>query len=390
MKLPVPLSGADPGRAMRSARRDQVLSRQIHLTVDALTAIWEEVLHRSPIFPEDNFFDLGGDSELAVTLFLEIEKAMGQSLPVAAIYNAPTVLTLAEELERVSPRFSPLVLLKNGDAEPPVFLVAGVGGSVVYFARLAKNLTVNHPVYAVEARGLDGTRPPDERVEDMATACLRTVQARQPNGPYLLVGHSLGGLVMLEVAQRLVGRGEEVALLAFLDTYPHPRYWRLSSWATGLMRNFGWHVSAAIRLGLPEALPYLCQRCGNLIDHVRVRSRIGKQHRGSAALVDLPKEMRRVADSGRAAWASYRPRFYPGTITYLKAEAPGGGGIWPTDPAAVWRSLARSLDIYPVPGNHRTMLAVHAKAAATQLSLAVERALAREQAARPSEPGRHS
>jgi acetoacetyl-CoA synthetase len=365
---------------MGSANQDLVPSRQSHLTVDALVALWEKVFNRSPIFPNDNFFDLGGDSVLAVALCLAIEKEMGQSLPAAAIYDAPTVLTLAGELERVSPRFWPLVLLKQGEAEPPLFLAAGVGGSMTYFARLARNLSVNRPVYAIEARGLDRMRPPDDRVEDMATACLRTVQARQPNGPYLLAGHSLGGLVMLEAAQRLIDRGEEVALLALLDTYPHPRYWRLSLWAVSLMRNIAWHLSAAARLRLPDRLPYLRQRCDNLIDHIRVRSRIGDRHRGFAALAGLPKGMEVVADSGRTAWTEYRPRFYPGTITYLKAEAAAGGGIWPTDPAAVWRSLARSLEIYPIPGNHRTMLAVHSKAAAARLSLAVERALAGRQA----------
>src|SRR6516164_2082723 len=82
---------------------------------DRLVSIWERVLQRSPIPHHSNFFDLGGDSLLAVSLFLEIEREIGQSLPITAIYDAPTVATMAALLEQPGIRkFTPLILLKAG------------------------------------------------------------------------------------------------------------------------------------------------------------------------------------------------------------------------------------------------------------------------------------
>src|SRR6202041_4002891 len=101
---------------------------------DSLTTIWEHVLQHSPIGPEDNFFDLGGDSLSAVTLFLEVEKLCGRQLPSVMIYNTPTIAALAAELEQPSPsRLPPLVLLREGPAGAPVFIAPGLGGSVIDF-----------------------------------------------------------------------------------------------------------------------------------------------------------------------------------------------------------------------------------------------------------------
>jgi acetoacetyl-CoA synthetase len=350
-------------------------SRQTHLAIEALIPIWEKVLDRSPISAADNFFELGGDHDLAVALSRAIEESTGQRLPVTTIYNAPTVAGLAKELEGVSPRFSPLVLLKRGDNEPSLFIAAGAGGSIVYFSRLAKGFSPNHSVYAIEARGLDGVRAPHGRVEDMAEDCLNSVLGRQPHGPYLLAGHSLGGLVMLEVAQRLVNRGEEIALLALIDTYPHPRYWPLSLWIISAILNFSGSISKATRLRRNEVLPFLRKRCENFVDHALMRSRLIASHRSDAALAELPGQLKSVSESSRAAWSCYRPCYYPGRITFMRAEVPRGGGIWPTDPVKIWGALAGSLDLQTVRGNHRTILATHTGALSAQLSLAVERAL---------------
>jgi thioesterase domain-containing protein len=370
------ISKTERDKSKRAKMRSLAPLRQTHLAIDALIPIWEKVLDRSPVSPQDNFFDLGGDAALAHVLFTAIEEATGETLPVTTIYDAPTVAGLAKEMERISPRFSPLVLLRPGDDEPPLFMAAGAGGSIVYFSRLAKSFSLNRPIYAIEARGLDGVHPPFDLVEDMAESCLKTVQARQPHGPYLLAGHSLGGLVMLEVAQRLISRGENITLLALVDTYPHPRHWPLTSWIASMIQNTTAHISTAAQLRKGELLPYIRERYRNLLDHVRVRCRAGAQHRGSAALPELPGQMRSVAESSRMAWTRYRPCYYPGRITFLRAEVASGGGMWPIEPVAVWGRLAQSLDIQTVPGNHRSLLATQTRALAAQLSLSVERALA--------------
>ena len=174
---------------------------------EALIPIWERVLQQSPIGPDDNFFDLGGDSLSAVTLFLEVEKLCGRQLPPVMIYNTPTIAALAAELEQPSiPRLPPLVLLRKGSAEPPVFIAHGLGGSVIDFYRLLTHIRCDRNVYGMQARGIDGVDEPFATIEEMAQYHLDAIRAVQPHGPYLFVGYSLGGLVCMEIAQRLTRR----------------------------------------------------------------------------------------------------------------------------------------------------------------------------------------
>jgi acetoacetyl-CoA synthetase len=350
-------------------------ARQSHLAVAGLIKTWETVLRRSPIFADDNFFDLGGDPPLAAALCRAIEETTGQNVPVTAIYKAPTVAALAQELERIFPRFESLVLLKDGNAEPPLFMAAGAGGSFIRFLQIAKRVSPDHPVYAIEARRPDAMQPPDNRIEEIAKSVQRTVLGRQPTGPYLLAGHSFGGLLMLEVAQNLIGQGEKVSLLALFDTYPHPHCWPLTPWIAGMTRMIGGRLSAASRMRMTDMLPYLRRQSWNFIDHFRARRTGAELLTTAAQYADWPDWMRVAYERDLVAWSRYRPRYYPGTITFLKADT-ARGGLWPNDPAAVWGDLVESLDVHTVPGSHLTMLTTHARALGAELSRCIERALA--------------
>ncbi len=190
-------------------------------TIDTLTVIWKQVLHLSSVGMDDNFFDLGGDSSLALELFNEIALACGCELPPVTIYHAPTIAALAELIEQPStPRVPPIVRLKDG-CEPPIFIAHGLGGSVIDFYQVVKYIETPRAIYGLQAKGIDGVEEPFDRIEDMARFSLDAVRELQPHGPYFMVGFSLGGLVMLEMAQQLVAQGEKVALLAMLDSYPH-------------------------------------------------------------------------------------------------------------------------------------------------------------------------
>ncbi len=110
-----------------------------------LTGIWSRLLQTSPIAPEDNFFDLGGDSLLAVNMFLEIERATGRHFEITTIYDAPTISELAGLMETETVRgFSSLVKLKSGEGAP-FFIVHGIGGTVVELASLGKAIAIANP-----------------------------------------------------------------------------------------------------------------------------------------------------------------------------------------------------------------------------------------------------
>ncbi len=137
-------------------------------TIETLTTIWQRVLRRSPIDRDDNFFDLGGTDELAVRMCAEIGQAHGRRLPSATLRKAPTIATLAALLDQPVPQFTPFVQIKEGSELPPIFIAHGLSGTI-QVGKLAKHIQTEHPIYGVQAKGINGTEEPFDRLEDMAS-----------------------------------------------------------------------------------------------------------------------------------------------------------------------------------------------------------------------------
>jgi acetoacetyl-CoA synthetase len=330
----------------------------------SLTAIWERLLQRSPIGADENFFDLGGDSLLAITLFLEIAKATGRDLPITTIYEAPTIAELAATLERdATPQFSPLVLVKAGDDDlPPLFIAHGLGGNVMEIFPLAKRVQSPRPIYAIQAKGVDGGGVPHERVEDMAQLYLDAIRKVQPHGPYFLVGYSFGGLVALEMAQRLSAEGETIAFLGMLDTYPHPRFWPVACRVGVLARLARRHAVALMHMAFGEIAPFLKERLARLSIYFGLRS---ANPRNAGTSRSSQPSLQLVFDYADVAWTRYRPRLYDGNITFLRPEI---CLRFPHDPLTMWGKLARKLDIRTVPGDHISMVKERVDGLASALS----------------------
>jgi acyl carrier protein len=161
-----------------------------------LVAIWEQVLGITPIGVRDNFFALGGYSLLALRMFSAIEQTFGKRLPMAVLFQAPTIEQLADVLadEGCTVRWRSLVAIQPEGKKSPFFAVPGVGGNVLVFARLAKLLGDDQPFYGLQARGLDGREKPFMRVEEMAAHYIDEIRSVQPRGPYLIGGTCTGGL----------------------------------------------------------------------------------------------------------------------------------------------------------------------------------------------------
>lgn len=187
---------------------------------EKLRRIWEDLLNVRPIEPDQNYFDLGGDSLLAVQMFAQIDKVFELKLPVATLFEAPTIADLAKILVREAPtsRSSSLVAIQPKGSRPPFFCMHGAGGNVLIYRELSQHLGEDQPFYGLQSQGLDGSCEPQTRIEDMAAIYMREICRIQPRGPYYLGGYCLGGTIAYEVAQQLRTKGEKVALLAMLDT----------------------------------------------------------------------------------------------------------------------------------------------------------------------------
>ncbi|WP_455827269.1 cytochrome P450 [Pseudomonas graminis] len=183
--------------------------------------------------------ELGLDSVQTMELMGRIERHLQVEIPVSKIFGARSVEDIADVLlqlvvsNEVSPdqRQSSVGLVKSSPVRltqaltlqalslpAPIFCVCGLGGMPHYLLPLSNALAHARPLVFFQAVGVDGAESPLGSVEEMAQRYLQEMKAIQPTGPYVLAGHSFGGLVIYEMAQRLTEQGEQVENLLLLDT----------------------------------------------------------------------------------------------------------------------------------------------------------------------------
>jgi acetoacetyl-CoA synthetase len=346
------------------ASESGLMQKSVSTMVDVLTPIWERVLRRPAIQQDDNFFDLGGDSLLAVELFAEIERVCGREMAPVTIYCAPTISSLAAVLdEPAAPRFPPVLQLKAGTEGSPIFLAHGLAGTAMDFYQLVKYVQTQRPIYGMQAKGTDGVEEPFERVEDLAQYHLNAIREIQPHGPYYLIGYSLGGLVTLEMAQRLTAQGEKVALLAMLETYPHPRFLSLRQRVRLAIRLVRHRATTVSRLPIRDALSYIIRPSERRL-YVTRDSSVNGSGPVPAGASNTPT-MQRARESAYRSLTRYRPHFYNGSIKFVKAETLTD---FPDNPAAIWSGLADRFHTETVPGDHLGILGTHYERLASAVS----------------------
>jgi len=166
-----------------------------------LLDVWRDLLGISNIDIHDDFFELGGHSLLAAMLAAEIQKKTGRIVPLATLFRAPTIASLADLLRwNDEPEFSHLVALRANGSGRPLYIVHGMFGNVMQLRELAERLDTDRPIYGVQARGADLRLQPHTTTADMAAAYASAIREVQPSGPYALAGYSFGGLIAYEMA----------------------------------------------------------------------------------------------------------------------------------------------------------------------------------------------
>ncbi|WP_409180685.1 amino acid adenylation domain-containing protein [Amycolatopsis sp. VS8301801F10] len=190
-----------------------------------LAGLFAEVLGLPGVDIDADFFALGGHSLLAAHLVTRVREALGADLPIRAVFQWPTVAGLSERLsassgtdEHADPFGVVLPIRPAGEREPLWFIHPGIGLSWAYLG-FAHHLDENWPLYGIQARGFDGSRVPGS-VGEMVDDYLEQILRVQPEGPYRLVGLSLGGTLAHAMAAELQRRGRRVATLALLDCVP--------------------------------------------------------------------------------------------------------------------------------------------------------------------------
>jgi thioesterase domain-containing protein len=354
-----------------------------------LVNIWQEVLGIRPIGVRDNFFELGGHSLMAVRLLAQVEERMGERLPLSIIFQGATVEHLASVLrQRAWEKLPPVIVpIQPGGTRTPLFFVHAAGGHVFSYTALARSLGQDQPFYGLQARSADDEHDSHTDIESLAADYIEAIRSVQRDGPYLLGGWSLGGLIAFEMARQLRQQGHQVALLVMVDAY-------LPSLISRLHRRF-------VKERQREKILILIQHLGIPFDRLK----------GSwSDLIDLEwdEQLSHVLDEGKKAgrlapnmdlsdmrllfdllethadliW-TYKPQAFEGRVTLIRAMSSLSMGDAPTKNlisrfilrplgisslvrrtvrslqrrTKVWKRLATGgLTVHDVPGNHFTMI----------------------------------
>ena len=333
-------------------------------TEKALAAIMAEILNVESVGLNDEFFELGGHSLLAIKLATRVKDEMGIDMPLATLFEAPTVAALAKKLrkEEWKPSWSSLVPIRPTGTKPPLFLFHAHGGNVLEYHDLVSGLDSDQPVYAFQSRGLDGTVVNDSSIETIATAYIEELRSFQPQGPYYLGGFCFGGLVALEVALQLTAAGQEVASVIIIQSM-HPEAMRFKPEITALQR-FWYRVKKQINLEMEnlsnQGKGYLVQRSRRAWDLARTRTAIaidrmtGKRPSDPSRL-SMMYIFESLSIDHKKAMHEYVPRPYSGDVILFRASKQLAGQN--SDEFLGWKRVLRgNLDVCEVPGHQQTLL----------------------------------
>ncbi len=286
-------------------------------TSQQLVRIWRNIFELESVGANDDFFDLGGESSLAVQMFAQIERTLKVKLPLATIYEASTIRELARIVngEVEFSGWSPLVAIQPSGSRPPLFCFHGAGGNVLNYQKLAQHLGEDQPFYGLQSQGLDGTSAPLTTIEEMASLYVKHIRRVQATGPYLLAGYCMGGTVAYEVAQQLHAAGEPVALLALLDTMNWHKVpltvWSRSSYTC---QQVAFHAASVIKLDARGKIKFLKEKLQVFRGRIPVWRGMLRAMFGPGGARSNSILLGQIWQTNDIACWNYIPKPYPGAI----------------------------------------------------------------------------
>jgi thioesterase domain-containing protein/acyl carrier protein len=311
-------------------------------TEATVAAIWSELLERGDIGPEDDFFELGGDSLLAVWLVEEIAQRTGRDLPLSLLLERATIRHLASAVdsEGAQPRMWRGINVHG--TRTPLFWIHGWAELL----SMRSYFDADQPIFQLQdpmaRRWL--VKP---RLELSACRYVEEMRRIQRAGPYRLIGYSFGGVIAYEMARQLLASGERVSFLGLLDA-PAPGY--------------VFPMAARVRMHTANAAQFR-----RMLADLRARSWLRRgayirhavpaitRHRWFRWLLKrLPPEWPVPTPPGSLARIQYEPGSYPGHVVLFWATE--GWARRDRTPDLGWARLADGgVSVRAVPGSHRTM-----------------------------------
>jgi amino acid adenylation domain-containing protein len=365
-----------------------------------MASVWRKVMGLQDIGPDDDFFDSGGHSLLAIRLISSIEEEFKIRLPVSAIFTSPTIRSMTallrdQDKESQSCTFIPL---RTGGSRPPLFCIHGVDGTLFDFGQLAQIIGDDQPVYGIQSPGIDGREPPLESVGEMAHRYIRELRRVQPHGPYHLLAYCAGGSIAYEMACRLEREGEKHGVLVILDyaapnQYTNSHFWsfymyiwenirgarshireffladpetrnrcikKLPWFILKKVHRFPGEISGTSKERSPVTVtPEVAPVVGNASTQAASDGRMALAYNYPEWVPDLPEPQRTVAMKNYDAIAAYTPGYYHGKITIFMSTTLvrryGRQGKY--SHGFGWKKITTGyVDSHVLKGDHRSIL----------------------------------
>jgi amino acid adenylation domain-containing protein len=327
---------------------------------EKLARIWERLLGVPHVGLRENFFTLGGHSLLAVRMMTEVEQEFGISLPLVTLFQNPTVAHLAEALSQALPDDPwPLVVpIQPEGNQPPLIVAHELYGDIVCYFPLVPHLGPHQPVYGLRQRelGAQVAKNGDLRtdIREMAREYVDALTEAFPEGPYVLAGYSLGGVLVLEMAHLLTAQGRMPALVQILDSdLPGDRLREPNG-----MNPLKVSVARTGALARNVNRAPLGERASVLKDIVtyRVNRKRGVPDPEYLYFQSLPEAIQRLAIANQEAFGEYQPRPYPGPLV-LYLEQDRRYGWFASARLDSWRRIAKGpFQVRTLPFTHDQML----------------------------------
>ena len=353
----------EPSSFTSSAIKEYIAPKTI--TEKKLNDIWTSILKIEKIGLQDDFFEIGGHSMIAVTLIIKIEKEFGIRLPLATLFDQRTIEKLARVIENgIEPdKWRSLVPLRATGSKKPLFLIHGLGLNVLLYTTIVNYLDPEQPVYGLQAKGLDGNEKPLETIEKIASYYISEIMTVDSEGPYFLAGYSLGGNIAYEMGIQLVQMGKKVNFIGLLDSAAEgsleylSRYEKLGSISSFLLKYLAWNLTYLFKPANESRVDVIKRRWKGLVKKVRgIDTKVPRDDRVSKGEEhELPNYLRKVHRTNLRAGRNYRMKPYSGKVHLFKASQQT---FYIVDPVNYgWDKYAKSVVIHEVPGEHSSTFA---------------------------------
>ncbi len=322
-------------------------------TEGALGQLWEGLLKVQSVGITESFFDLGGDSMLAMRMLDEVQRRFGRAVSPVEFQKAPTINGLADAIRRSGEACAAqvIVAVKATGTHSPLLLIPGAGSDVPALSSLGRHMDVAQPLYGLRMPGLGEGEKPLHQVEAIAAYMVAALRREGTIRSFKIGGISFGGLVALEIARQLQLSGEPVNHVYLLDTSAprHPRRRALST--------FLHPIRFVQSLILPPGARDLFTRerfdLGRRDRWSRVQARLAaiRQICCGRRMSALDRRMLLQASCFRAA-DRYQPPQYSGAVTLLRAERQPPLDLYESDERLGWGNGLSRLRIVTTPGGH--------------------------------------